>query len=69
MQEIVEQVAAELGAKKTRRDYDHVVFTSDDLDDFPIGSIVLTTYGLTEKVQYEFTATMADAARKRGNVA
>lgn len=69
MQEIVEQVAAELGAKKTRRDYNRVVLTRDDIEDLPIGSITLTTYGLTEKVQYEFTATMADAARKRGNVA
>ncbi|MCQ2282349.1 MAG: hypothetical protein MJZ99_06975 [Bacteroidales bacterium] len=66
MDEVIAKVAAELGAKKTRRDYDHVVFTADDLEDFPIGSIRLTTFGLTEKVQYEFTAAMADAARKRG---
>lgn len=66
MQEVVEQVAAELGAKKTRRDYNRVVLTKDDIEDLPIGSITLTTYGLTEKVQYDFTSAMAEAARKRG---
>lgn len=59
----------ELEGEHTPMDYDHVVLTRDDIEDLPIGSITLTTYGLTEKVQYEFTAMMADAARKRGNVA